>query len=108
MVEQSIQITFVDENSIKMYGKICLFLIFATFFQYKNATEVTVEQGTLIGATLLSRNGRQYHAFQGIPFAKPPIDDLRFQVTYYQHFYLFSAQVKSFGRNLKIFIACIM
>lgn len=41
---------------------------------------VTIHQGQLRGKHYLSRSGRDYFAFQGIPYAKPPVGDLRFKV----------------------------
>ncbi|CAG5116758.1 unnamed protein product, partial [Candidula unifasciata] len=35
--------------------------------------------GTFLGSTLTAKNGQVYNAFRGIPFAKPPVKDLRFQ-----------------------------
>ncbi|XP_074000284.1 juvenile hormone esterase-like [Rhodnius prolixus] len=35
--------------------------------------------GSLIGREFKSRNGRTVAAFNGIPFAKPPLNELRFQ-----------------------------
>lgn len=42
--------------------------------------EVAVEQGKLSGLPFTSRNGTKYYGFLGIPFAKPPIGELRFEV----------------------------
>lgn len=44
-----------------------------------------LNQGQIIGSFLKSREGRVFKAYQGIPYAKPPIGDLRFKVkfTYY-------------------------
>ena len=39
-----------------------------------------LSQGKIKGSILKSRNGREFKAFQGIPYAKPPIGNLRFQV----------------------------
>lgn len=41
---------------------------------------VTVEQGKLRGSVVKSVLGTSYIAFKGIPFAAPPIGDLRFKV----------------------------
>jgi hypothetical protein len=46
----------------------------------QNAPTVHVQQGTLKGTYLTSRYGRKFAAFQGIPYAQPPIGDLRFKV----------------------------
>lgn len=41
---------------------------------------INLSQGKIKGSILESRNGRQFKAFQGIPYAKSPIGDLRLQV----------------------------
>ncbi|XP_037092580.1 cocaine esterase-like [Pollicipes pollicipes] len=40
---------------------------------------VRLGDGVLRGVTLRSFEGRQYVAFKGIPYARPPVDDLRFR-----------------------------
>jgi len=42
--------------------------------------QVEVDQGILQGKQLISRAGRNYLAFLGIPYAQPPIGNLRFRV----------------------------
>jgi carboxylesterase type B len=44
-----------------------------------DAPTVHAQQGTLTGTYLTSRYGRKFAAFQGIPYAQPPIGDLRFK-----------------------------
>jgi Carboxylesterase family len=46
---------------------------------------VHIGQGALQGKVMTSRKGRRIHAFQGIPYAEPPVGDLRFQVR--MHFF---------------------
>jgi hypothetical protein len=41
---------------------------------------VVLKHGSLRGHRLTSRKGRDIFAFQGIPYAKPPIGELRFKV----------------------------
>jgi len=41
---------------------------------------VNTAKGAISGRTLKSRDGRDYHSFTGIPYAKPPVDELRFKV----------------------------
>jgi len=41
---------------------------------------VVLKQGRLKGHRLTTRKGREIFAFQGIPYAKPPVGKLRFQV----------------------------
>ena len=41
---------------------------------------IETEQGTLQGVVKAARNGDQYHSYRGIPYAQPPIDELRWKV----------------------------
>ena len=43
---------------------------------------VELKQGRLKGHRLTTRKGREMFAFQGIPYAKPPVGNLRFKVRY--------------------------
>ncbi|GJQ76635.1 hypothetical protein Trydic_g15495 [Trypoxylus dichotomus] len=40
---------------------------------------INIEQGCLKGKTGVDYNGKKYHAFLGIPYAKPPVGELRFK-----------------------------
>lgn len=44
--------------------------------------EVAVAQGLLRGTTKTTRGGRSFGAFEGIPFAQPPLGELRFKVIF--------------------------
>ncbi|XP_025083329.1 bile salt-activated lipase-like isoform X1 [Pomacea canaliculata] len=39
---------------------------------------VQTQLGAISGRMLTAKNGRQYEAFRGIPYARPPVGDLRF------------------------------
>lgn len=41
---------------------------------------VKTAKGAIRGLMLKSRDGRDFYSFTGIPYAKPPVDELRFQV----------------------------
>ncbi|CAH2101651.1 unnamed protein product [Euphydryas editha] len=41
--------------------------------------QVQVSEGTLKGKLSSTYNGRKYYSFEGIPYAKPPVGDLRFK-----------------------------
>lgn len=43
--------------------------------------KVKIADGVLKGKTLKSRDGRNFYSYTAIPFAKPPIGELRFKVT---------------------------
>jgi len=61
-----------------------IFIIFTFIFGFAFGVEevVQLDQGKLTGSSLKSRNGREFKAFQGIPYAKSPTGDLRFKVTH--------------------------
>ena len=66
-----------------MHSKLIL-LVF-TVIQLQNVTlqpapRIKIEQGTLEGTYLTSTNGRKFMAFQGIPYASPPVNKMRFKV----------------------------
>lgn len=63
-----------------------LFIFEAGGTARKNTTEnpiVTTPLGQIKGAVLTSRLGKSFYAFRGIRYAKPPVDELRFQVRYF-------------------------
>ncbi|KAJ8933691.1 hypothetical protein NQ318_008410 [Aromia moschata] len=47
---------------------------------YQDAPQVKTWLGKIRGSWKTSYDGRTYAAFEGIPYAKPPIEDLRFEV----------------------------
>ncbi|KAI4466389.1 carboxylesterase [Holotrichia oblita] len=62
-----------------VYG--CLLCVRDVRAQTEDVEEpvVTTKYGRVKGTTLTSRNGKSFLAFRGIPFAKPPIESLRFK-----------------------------
>jgi hypothetical protein len=63
----------------------CVFVVLAALSvgvgSYDDAPQVTVVQGSLRGLHLTSRKGRQFVGFQGVPYAKPPLGEMRFKVS---------------------------
>ena len=62
-----------------------LFLFFGIFISLnaiKAASNILVDikNGTLEGSIMKSRKGLDIYAFRGIPYAHPPLGELRFQV----------------------------
>lgn len=47
--------------------------------------KVTIDQGILNGKEVETRSGRKVFGFLGIPYAAPPVDDLRFKVRNFIH-----------------------
>lgn len=44
---------------------------------------VEIEQGKLRGKVSKNYNDFEYYTFKGIPYAKPPVGELRFAVSYF-------------------------
>lgn len=42
---------------------------------------VQIKNGTIQGSFMKSRKGREFSAFRGIPYALPPLGELRFEVS---------------------------
>lgn len=59
---------------------IAFMLIFGFISGIENI--LRLNQGKIIGSFLKSREGRVFKAYQGIPYAKPPVGDLRFKVKF--------------------------
>lgn len=61
-----------------------IFTVFGFLFLFLDGDAVVIntKQGSLRGLVFQSRNGAEYHAFMGIPFAKPPIGELRLEVNF--------------------------
>lgn len=55
--------------------------------------EVKITKGILKGQILKSRNERPYYSFTGIPYAKPPVGKLRFEVSTYSIFIVFGKKI---------------
>ncbi|XP_022165706.1 esterase FE4-like [Myzus persicae] len=58
-----------------------IFIILTLLFGFVFGADdvLQLDQGKLTGSSLRSRNGREFKAFQGIPYAKSPTGDLRFK-----------------------------
>lgn len=57
-------------------------LYFSILYQYVQSTvHVNTKLGNIKGTTRLSRDGKRFNAFLGVPYAQPPIEDLRFEVS---------------------------
>ena len=60
---------------------ICLCLVILVNCRTSDILKVKLSHGgTLIGRYLTSNSGKGIRAFMGIPYAEPPINDLRFKV----------------------------
>lgn len=49
--------------------------------RYKDNPIVTTEQGDVLGSVRINRKGGEFYSFMSIPYAKPPVGELRFMVS---------------------------
>lgn len=63
------------------FGLLTYFM--SEIFTSQEAPIVTVSTGRVKGIVSKSRNGWEYFEYLGIPYAKPPLGDLRFEVTFF-------------------------
>lgn len=69
----------VHEYSSTLITKVWCIAMIVVSSQASNLT-VTISTGTLMGAVHQSVEGRPFIAYRGIPYAKPPKDQMRFKV----------------------------
>lgn len=81
IVEFDLGLNMVWIKGFLVFGSLLCVYIRAQAENVEEELIVTTKYGRVKGATLTSRNGRSFLAFRGIPFAKPPIESLRFKVT---------------------------
>lgn len=72
-----------------MYYLSSLIFLNSVFSELK----VQTAKGILKGQTLKSRDGKLYYSFTGIPYAKPPIGKLRFEVGTQQEFFFSKSRI---------------
>lgn len=68
---------------------LCLIAIFIINVQCRTSKElrVTLANGSkIVGRYRKSHDGKGIKAFQGIPYAEPPVDELRFKVNIFGFF----------------------
>ena len=73
--------TFVPVTMLK---KICFTALLFSFLSFAVSLEdpvVETKYGTIIGSNVNISDGKVAHFFTGIPFAKPPVGNLRFEVS---------------------------
>ena len=56
-----------------------LLAISGSTFALTESPLVTLEDGDVMGTVKISRNKSEFAAFMGMPFAKPPLGELRFK-----------------------------
>ncbi|KAF2899703.1 hypothetical protein ILUMI_06475, partial [Ignelater luminosus] len=71
-----------EKKNEKMSIKIPLILLLVTsvaVFANESGPEVTVKEGTLRGKYQKTKDGKTFSAFTAIPYAQPPVGELRFK-----------------------------
>lgn len=74
MVSQRPTFRFVFVTFVNVFDLILLVQLSA------QPIKVQVSQGVVVGQQKTLPNGNIYHSFQGIPYAVPPLGNLRFKV----------------------------
>lgn len=64
---------------------------------------IRISKGALRGRTSKSRNGRDFYSFTSIPYAKPPVDELRFKVCYLEMYILLRLMLHTLHGNKMLF-----
>lgn len=64
------------------WSKLALLYIIHNLLLAQCIVHLETKLGRIKGTHMYSRDGRKFHAFLGVPFAEPPIGELRFQVSY--------------------------
>jgi hypothetical protein len=83
MQEKEKRCTFRGCGVALLFLLVCVGLIVVVYLNTADegpALQVFLKQGELEGRQLTTRKGRHVMAFQGIPYAQPPVGDLRFRV----------------------------
>lgn len=64
----------------KIQTFVVFMVIYLNFCHCGHAELKITKYGAIKGTHLKSRDGRPYYSYTGIPYAKPPIGELRFKV----------------------------
>lgn len=74
-------------HAVSIYHNHCCLQRFLYSKQIDDPTLVTLPDGQIRGRTLVSSTNTVYYAFQEIPYAAPPVGQLRFQVSFQMEFF---------------------
>lgn len=82
-VRAILSVSFEMTGHLRSLLKFCLVCVCLFEFIAANAPLVKVKNGTLSGLFMRTRKGREFAGFRGIPYALPPVRELRFEVSCY-------------------------
>lgn len=68
------------------------------------SVEVRLQQGVIEGVRSEAGGGRFFYSFKSIPFAQPPVGDLRFKVIFFFFFSYFFLQLRGHVRSSSLHI----
>ena len=66
-----------------MINLVLFFNSLVLFGDFVDGVLLHTKQGSLKGLVSQSRNGRDFYSFYSIPYAEPPLGELRFKVRYF-------------------------
>lgn len=71
---------FSSVYSVQLVMNSCWILFFIiNLFSLFRSEIIEIEDGKLLGTSMRTRRGANFYAFLKIPFAQPPVENLRFQ-----------------------------
>lgn len=100
--------SWIEENKKKMFSQyICLVLLISSLAQIYAATidddfkVINIESGKIRGKLLPSfLDQRKFYSFRGIPYAKPPLGELRFKVHFFLSHFLIHTYVREISNKI--------
>lgn len=87
---------------MKLLFSLLLCLCLCDFLSARSSEVLKVKlpkSGTLVGRYLVSHHGKGIRAFLGVPYAEPPVGDLRFKVK----FHIFVGNFSTFKSGFLLF-----
>jgi hypothetical protein len=71
----------MTQSTATAFWPFALLLLVCAASQARADCLVTIAQGAARGSVMTSLHGRDFCSYRGIPFAEPPVGELRFRVS---------------------------
>lgn len=80
-VKNDKRIKFIFGTTMATYSTYLSLFLFICFCQAQDGLIVQTNLGAVKGITMTSTEGHKFYAYRGIPYAQPPLGNLRFRVS---------------------------